>query len=136
MLELKKHFCILLRETRQNGLQLQRGKGNKTEHPRISGLYIRDLISWNIAEKTLCIFCSTGLDNTASDLLVFHAGTKRGDGSSGKRCILTSGGRVLAVVAVRASVTAAIEDALSGVTAISFPDIYYRRDIGQKALSG
>ena len=71
-----------------------------------------------------------GLNDVASDHIVFHAGTKAGEGDK----TLTSGGRVLAVVAVKPSIVAAIDSARTGVQAIHFDDMFYRKDIGQKAL--
>ncbi|WP_298438876.1 phosphoribosylamine--glycine ligase [Geobacter sp.] len=72
-----------------------------------------------------------GLDAAAAidDLFVFHAGTAE---ASGK--IVTSGGRVLGVTALGASVQDAIDRAYQGVAAISWEGVHFRRDIGAKAL--
>ena len=60
---------------------------------------------------------------------VFHAGTRL-DGDR----LLASGGRVLNVTALGASVTAAKAAAYRAVDAIDFPDGFCRRDIGQKEV--
>ena len=76
-----------------------------------------------------------GLDAAAAldDVLVFHSGTKSGAAGSGQT--LTAGGRVLTVVGRGATYEAAIARAYSGVSAISFEGMQYRRDIGRKAVS-
>lgn len=73
-----------------------------------------------------------GLEDAArmEDLFVFHAGTSRKDGR-----IVTSGGRVLGVTALGATVGEAIDRAYRGVAAISWDGVHYRTDIGAKALT-
>jgi phosphoribosylamine--glycine ligase len=73
----------------------------------------------------------SGLDSAAGikDLYVFHAGTSVSDGT-----IVTSGGRVLGVTALGATVGEAIDRAYSGVAKISWQGVHYRKDIGKKAL--
>lgn len=73
-----------------------------------------------------------GLDADAGvpGVLVFHAATAK-DG----RDIVTSGGRVLTVVASGAGYEEAIAKAYDGVAKISFEGMQYRRDIGRKALT-
>ena len=68
-------------------------------------------------------------DNSDSDTIVYHAGTKK-DGSQ----IITAGGRVLGVTAVATELAQAIEKAYAGVKKIDFANAYWRKDIGQKAL--
>ena len=63
--------------------------------------------------------------------LVFHAGTKWAD-----ERLVTAGGRVLAVTAVRSTLTEAAGVAYSGVRAIHFNEAQYRRDIGRQRISG
>jgi phosphoribosylamine--glycine ligase len=63
------------------------------------------------------------------DCIVFHAGTKRESGR-----IATSGGRVLGVTAVAATLEEALGKAYKGVEAISFKDAFHRTDIGKKGL--
>lgn len=73
----------------------------------------------------------TGLEqNTDSEIIVYHAGTKE---QSGK--ILTSGGRVLGVNAtVSGDLKTCKAKAYSGIKKINFEGIYYRNDIADKAL--
>lgn len=66
----------------------------------------------------------------AGDCKVFHAGTTQRDGS-----IVTDGGRVLCVTALGASVRAAQARAYEIVQQITWQDVYYRRDIGYRAIA-
>ena len=56
---------------------------------------------------------------------VFHAGT-----ALGERGLVSSGGRVLNVVAWAETLPEAVADAYRGVAAIDFPNMHLRRDIG------
>jgi len=70
--------------------------------------------------------------NDAGDLkdtVVFHAGTKKVEDK-----IVTSGGRVLGVTSLGASVEDAIAQAYEAVEKITFDRCFFRRDIGEKAL--
>ncbi len=61
---------------------------------------------------------------------VFHAGTAiSGDD------VVTSGGRVLCVVGLGDSVAAAAASAYESVDRIHWQDVYYRRDIGHRAIA-
>lgn len=60
---------------------------------------------------------------------VFHAGTARTHDQ-----LATNGGRVLAVTALDATISEAIDKAYGGVAQISFDGAHYRTDIGRKAL--
>jgi phosphoribosylamine--glycine ligase len=60
---------------------------------------------------------------------VFHSGSKR----LGNQ-LLTGGGRVLGVTAAAASLGEALDHAYHAIAEIQFDGIYYRRDIGQRAL--
>jgi phosphoribosylamine---glycine ligase len=73
-----------------------------------------------------------GLEEAArvEDLVVFHAGTK-----STPEGVVTSGGRVLGVTALGATVSEAIGRAYQGVSLISWPGMHYRKDIGAKAIN-
>ncbi|MDX1353730.1 MAG: phosphoribosylglycinamide synthetase C domain-containing protein, partial [Thiomicrorhabdus sp.] len=74
----------------------------------------------------------TGIDDAnASDLKVFHAGTAINDNNE----IVTSGGRVLCVTALGENVTAAQKRAYEGVAKINWDEVYYRTDIGHRAVS-
>jgi phosphoribosylamine--glycine ligase len=63
------------------------------------------------------------------DVVVFHAGTAAQDGD-----IVTSGGRVLGVTALGASVEKAQARAYEAVDMMSFDGAYCRRDIADKAI--
>lgn len=65
------------------------------------------------------------------DVKVFHAGTRlREDGR-----VLTAGGRVLCVTALGETVAAAQRRAYEVAARIRWPDVYYRRDIGHRAIA-
>ena len=64
------------------------------------------------------------------DVVVFHAGTAAKD-----KTITAAGGRVLGVTALGDSVEKAISRAYQAVSKISWKDVQYRSDIGQKALT-
>ncbi len=72
-----------------------------------------------------------GLDTMPEDSrnMVFHAGTKAADGR-----ILASGGRVLNVTARGDSLQEARDRAYAMVDCVDWPDGFYRRDIGWRAL--
>lgn len=73
----------------------------------------------------------SGLEQAAElkDVVVFHAGTKKvGDK------ILTSGGRVLGVTGLGATIKEAINKTYEAVGKINFEGMHYRKDIGEKAL--
>jgi phosphoribosylamine--glycine ligase len=73
----------------------------------------------------------SGLDAAASsnDVTVFHAGTRLVNGR-----VLTHGGRVLGVTALGKDIRGAIDNAYSAVGKIQWEGVYYRKDIGKKAL--
>ncbi|MCX8036755.1 MAG: phosphoribosylamine--glycine ligase [Candidatus Sumerlaeia bacterium] len=70
-----------------------------------------------------------GLDEAEKEALVFHAGTARKDGQ-----IVTNGGRVLGVTALGDTLAEAQKKAYAALEKIHFEGIYYRRDIGYRAL--
>jgi phosphoribosylamine--glycine ligase len=61
--------------------------------------------------------------------IVYHSGTKISEGK-----ILSNGGRVLGVTGIGTNLKDAIENAYQAVDKISFDNMYYRKDIGYKAL--
>ena len=63
-------------------------------------------------------------------LKVFHAGTRLDDGQ-----VLTSGGRVLCAVALGETTAEAQAEAYELVSRIHWPDVYYRTDIGYRAVA-
>jgi len=73
----------------------------------------------------------SGLERASemSNVKVFHAGTSKRDGK-----FYTSGGRVLGVTARARRLQEAISIAYEAVDLISFEDMYYRKDIGARAL--
>ena len=73
----------------------------------------------------------SGLDEAASvpGVRIFHAGTAMKDNR-----LVTSGGRVLTVVALGDDYSEARDRAYEAVTRIHFDGMQYRRDIGLKAL--
>ncbi len=60
---------------------------------------------------------------------VFHAGTRLVDGK-----VVTAGGRVLCVAALGDSVADAQQRAHAGISGISWPGAFHRRDIGWRAI--
>jgi phosphoribosylamine--glycine ligase len=73
----------------------------------------------------------SGLENTETETTkVFHAGTAEKDGN-----IVTNGGRVLCAVALGNSVTEAQARAYEVVKKIHWNNIYYRTDIGHRAIA-
>ncbi|HKL63486.1 MAG TPA: phosphoribosylamine--glycine ligase [Woeseiaceae bacterium] len=73
-----------------------------------------------------------GLERAAAvdDVKVFHAGTAMDEGR-----VVTAGGRVLCVVGLGDSVTAARDTAYRGVECIRWEDACFRRDIGHRAIA-
>ena len=61
---------------------------------------------------------------------IFHAGTATDDGR-----VVTAGGRVLCVVALGESVTVAQQRAYAAVARIDWQGMYYRNDIGYRAVA-
>ncbi|MGB5397534.1 MAG: phosphoribosylglycinamide synthetase C domain-containing protein, partial [Gammaproteobacteria bacterium] len=73
----------------------------------------------------------SGLDSTDSETTrVFHAGTAQQDGN-----VVTNGGRVLCAVALGDTVTQAQQRAYEVVKKINWNTMYYRTDIGYRAIA-
>jgi phosphoribosylamine--glycine ligase len=72
-----------------------------------------------------------GLDafDNMNDVMVFHAGTTIKNGK-----IVTAGGRVLNVTAVAKDIRSAIEKVYKHIDKAHFEGVYYRKDVGRKAL--
>ncbi len=64
-----------------------------------------------------------------AEAMVFHAGTQ-----IKQRQLVTDGGRVLGVTALGGTLVEAIANAYTAIEKIQFEGIYYRRDIGHRAL--
>ena len=73
----------------------------------------------------------SGLDSADNiNTKIFHAGTAEKDGE-----VVTAGGRVLCVCALGDSVTDAQARAYEIVKQVSWKDVYYRTDIGHRAIA-
>jgi len=73
----------------------------------------------------------TGLSDANSETQkVFHAGTASGDDE-----IVTSGGRVLCVVGLGDTVEQAAAESYAAVNKINWDDVYFRGDIGHRAIA-
>jgi phosphoribosylamine--glycine ligase len=72
-----------------------------------------------------------GLEDAAAlpGVEVFHSGSSRREGQ-----VFTGGGRVLGVTAAAASLAEALERAYEAIALIQFEGMYYRRDIGHRAM--
>lgn len=70
-----------------------------------------------------------GLDKLDTDIVVYHAGTKLDDNK-----VLTSGGRVLAVVATGKSIAEARDKVYSNIPLITFEGATHRRDIALREV--
>ncbi|WIG58626.1 MAG: Phosphoribosylamine--glycine ligase [Ktedonobacterales bacterium] len=74
----------------------------------------------------------TGLDTLDSDIRVFHAGTRRQpDGA-----LVTSGGRVLTLVATAPTVAAARARVYANIDRVYFSGVHYRTDIAAREVTG
>lgn len=71
-----------------------------------------------------------GIPNATEDGKVFHAGTAEHDGQ-----VVTSGGRVLCAVGLGETVTEAQQRAYALVREIHWDGVYYRTDIGYRAIA-
>lgn len=73
-----------------------------------------------------------GLEKAAQfdNTVVFHAGTRAGDGG-----VVTAGGRVLGVTALGTDLRRAVDQAYRAVDAIAFEGKHYRRDIARRAFN-
>lgn len=69
------------------------------------------------------------LETPPNDTMIFHAGTTLKDG-----ILKTSGGRVIAATSTAPTLEEAIEQAYSGISSISFNNMYYRKDIGHRYM--
>ena len=73
----------------------------------------------------------SGLDTALpEDVKVFHSGTRVHDGA-----VVTAGGRVLSVTALGADVASAQKLAYASARRISWPGMFYRKDIGFRAVA-
>ena len=73
----------------------------------------------------------SGLQNISSDVLVFHAGTEKN--STG--AFMTNGGRVFLAAAKANTLKEAQDDVYAELGKVNCDGIFYRKDIGYKAIS-
>jgi phosphoribosylamine--glycine ligase len=112
----------------------------------IDGTLDRSAIEWDERAAVTVVLASGGYPDkydtgkpihglevagSAKDVHVFHAGTRKENGS-----IVTAGGRVLSVTALDESVAAARARAYEVVSQIDFEGCHYRRDIALGARRG
>ena len=71
----------------------------------------------------------SGLAAADAGAIVFHCGTKEADGKT-----LTSGGRVLSVTGLGATLREAVDRAYARIAGISFDKMFFRRDIAHRAF--
>ena len=91
------------------------------------------LASGGYPEKYATGLPITGLptqDENDEDVKVFHAGTTEKEGA-----VVTSGGRVLCATALGNSVAEAQQKAYQATRKIDWKDVYYRTDIGYRAIA-
>jgi len=72
----------------------------------------------------------TGIEKVNAETLVFHAGTQKTNTGE----VVSNGGRVLNVVTQGKTLQEAIKKVYTEVANITFTDVYYRKDIGQRPL--
>ena len=64
-----------------------------------------------------------------NNIMIFHAGTKKVENT-----ILATGGRVLNITSLSSTVTEAKNDAYTVLNQINWPQGFYRKDIGWRAV--
>jgi phosphoribosylamine--glycine ligase len=111
----------------------------------IDGTLDRRVIEWDERAAVTVVLASGGypdkydiekpihgfeLSASAKDVHVFHAGTRKKNGT-----VMTAGGRVLAVTALGESVATARVRAYEAVSQIDFEGCHYRRDIALSAVA-
>ena len=106
-------------------------------HPSLTLLPSGDIVMTYVVRKGYPDTAETGhpisgLEELKSeaDVFVYHAATSRQDEQT-----ITVGGRVLGVTAVGANLDAAVSRAYEAVGKIAFEGMYYRKDIGKKAIA-
>ncbi|MDR1417665.1 MAG: phosphoribosylamine--glycine ligase [Endomicrobium sp.] len=72
-----------------------------------------------------------GLENIATDAIIFYAGIKFVDGK-----FITSGGRVLGITAIGDNIKEAINKVYANVNLVHFDGMHFRKDIARRALNG
>ena len=125
-------------------LPLLKGDFLKLLHSAAKGKLDKNIVKYNGGASVCVVAASagypdsykkgfeiTGLESTPEDVVVFHAGTKEENGK-----VLTNGGRVLGVTSViqKNDLLKAKEKAYEALHKIHFENIYYRKDISDKAI--
>ena len=72
----------------------------------------------------------SGEGKSAEGAIVFHCGTSVAEDG----CVKTSGGRVLSVTGLGATLREAVDRAYAAVSKISFENMFYRKDIAHRAF--
>ncbi|MDP0560805.1 MAG: phosphoribosylamine--glycine ligase [Candidatus Endonucleobacter sp. (ex Gigantidas childressi)] len=70
-----------------------------------------------------------GLETNLPDTHIFHAGTELKN-----KHVVTNGGRILCITALGDTVSVAQEKAYQAIKSIQWSDVYYRTDIGYRAI--
>jgi len=101
-------------------------------------------ISWKDGAAVCVVLASKGypekvesgkfatIEALPENMVCFHAGTKMDNNGN----VITAGGRVFGLTAWATNIAAAIDTVYTNVTNVSFEDVQYRTDIGQRALEG
>ena len=101
-------------------------------------------ISWKDGAAVCVVLASKGypekvesgkfatIEALPENMVCFHAGTKMDNNGN----VITAGGRVFGLTAWATDIAAAIDIVYTNVTNVSFEDVQYRTDIGQRALEG
>ena len=70
------------------------------------------------------------ISQTAADVVLFHAGTQMDKSGT----VVTAGGRVLACTATGSTLQGALDAAYNTIASVQFEAMYFRKDIGHRAL--
>jgi len=101
-------------------------------------------ISWKDGAAVCVVLASKGypekvesgkfatIEALPENMVCFHAGTKMDNNGN----VITAGGRVFGLTAWATNIASAIDTVYTNVTNVSFEDVQYRTDIGQRALEG
>ena len=101
-------------------------------------------ISWKDGAAVCVVLASKGypekvesgkfatIEALPENMVCFHAGTKMDNNGN----VITAGGRVFGLTAWATDIAAAIDTVYTNVINVSFEDMQYRTDIGQRALEG
>lgn len=85
------------------------------------------LVSGGYPKKYTKGYEITGLEKLSEETMVFHSGTALNDGT-----LVTTGGRVLNIVAHGDDLAATIEKVYQQCPLVEFQDVFYRKDIGTR----